>query len=129
MSDRWTDMLEELARERAELDRVSHAAARLTARATSTDRLITVTVNARGLLIDLAIEPLALRRYRADQLSSAITELVDDADRRIRDKRNELLTAAVQETTDYSDVHAVPERDGHETSEDDPVLGTGGGFR
>nr|WP_040510592.1 YbaB/EbfC family nucleoid-associated protein [Gordonia soli] len=97
-------MLDELARQRAELDRVATAVSGLTARATSTDRLITVEVNARGLLVDLAIEPAALRRYRADQLSAAITALVSDADDRLRATRNELLTAAVQPVPGYDDV-------------------------
>ena len=97
-------MLDELSHQTAELSRVSDAVAQLTARATSRDRLVAVTLNARGVLVDLHIEPLALRRYRADELSAQVTSLVADADKSLQEKRNELLSAAVQLSPDYSDV-------------------------
>ncbi|MEE3850697.1 YbaB/EbfC family nucleoid-associated protein [Gordonia sp. LSe1-13] len=104
MSDRWSVMLDELARQRAELSRVGDAISGLTARATSTDRLVSVTVDARGLLVDLTIDPRAMRRYRAEQLSAQVTTLVAEADQRLHDQRNQILSAAVQPSPDYTDL-------------------------
>ncbi len=64
----------------------------------------TVTVDARGLLVDLGIDQRAMRRLRADQLSEQITTLVRDADRQLTDRRNQILNAAVQPVPDYADV-------------------------
>jgi len=97
-------MLDELTRQRDELSRVRDQVAQLTARAVSADRLVAVTVNARGMLVDLQLEPLALRRHRADQLSALITSLVADADGSLQEKRNELFAALVQPSPDYADV-------------------------
>lgn len=96
-SDRWGHMLDELARQRAELDRVRAALTDLTAHAVSADRLLSVTVDARGLLTDLTIAPAAVRRYRAEQLSTMVTDLVAEADGRLAERREKLL-AAVAET-------------------------------
>lgn len=104
MSDRWSAMLDELERQRAELTRVGDAVARVTAHATSADKLVSVTVDARGLLVDLSIDPRALRRYRAEQLSGQITTLVAEADQRLHDQRNQILSAAVQPSPDYVDI-------------------------
>lgn len=104
MADRWADMLDEINRQRAELARVGEVMGRVTAHAVSPDKLLSVAVDSRGLLTELTIEPLALRRYRADQLSSAITELVAEADQRLQDKRNQIFAAAVQLSPDYADV-------------------------
>ncbi|AZG44022.1 YbaB/EbfC family nucleoid-associated protein [Gordonia insulae] len=104
MVDRWSDMLDELSRQRSELTRVGETMARLSARAVSADRLVAVTVDARGRLVDLTIDPRALRRYRAEQLSAQITALTTEADQQIRDKRNQILAAAVQPSPDYADV-------------------------
>ncbi|GAA1480422.1 hypothetical protein GCM10009624_08620 [Gordonia sinesedis] len=93
-TDRWADMLDEITRQRTELDRVHTALAELTAHAVSADRLVSVTVDARGLLIDLTIAPAALRRYRAEQLSAAVTDLVAEADGHLRGRRERLLDAA-----------------------------------
>ncbi|MAU82168.1 MAG: hypothetical protein CME34_09910 [Gordonia sp.] len=104
MSDRWSAMLDELERQRAELSRVSEAVARVTAHATSADKLVSVTVDARGLLVDLSIDPRAMRRYRAEQLSAQITSLVSEADQRLHDQRNQILSAAVQPSPGYAEI-------------------------
>ncbi|MDL9944723.1 YbaB/EbfC family nucleoid-associated protein [Gordonia sp. ABSL11-1] len=104
MADRWSDMLDELSRQRAEVARVGDALRTLTAHAVSPDRLVSVTVDARGLLVDLGIDQRAMRRLRADQLSEQITVLVRDADRQLTDRRNQILAAAVQPVPDYADV-------------------------
>ncbi|MXP22498.1 YbaB/EbfC family DNA-binding protein [Gordonia sp. HNM0687] len=97
-------MLDELDRQRAELTRVGEAVARVTAHATSADKLVSVTVDARGLLVDLSIDPRAMRRYRAEQLSAQITTLVAEADQRLHHQRNQILSAAVQPSPDYADI-------------------------
>lgn len=104
MPDRWSAMLDELERQRAELSRVSDAVARVTAHATSADKLVSVTVDARGLLVDLSIDPRAMRRYRAEQLSAQITTLVSEADQRLHDQRNQILSAAVQPSPGYAEI-------------------------
>ncbi|MGW0037145.1 YbaB/EbfC family nucleoid-associated protein [Gordonia sp. NPDC003376] len=89
----WAAVVDEIARQRAELDDAQRVLADLTARAVSADKLISVTVDARGKLTDLTIEPAALRRHRAPVLAQLITDLVDDADARLRARRAQVLTA------------------------------------
>ena len=103
-SARWADMLDEVDRQRHEIGRVARSLAELTARATSPDRLVSVTVDARGSLIGLEIEQPALRRYRATQLCEVITGLVADADASLRGRRTELLTAASAPAPAYADL-------------------------
>ncbi|GAB18063.1 hypothetical protein GOEFS_046_00190 [Gordonia effusa NBRC 100432] len=74
----------------------------LTADATSRDQLVSVHINARGLLTELRIEPAALRRYRADQLAAEIVSLVGLADKKIATIRNQTIAATVQSLSDYS---------------------------
>lgn len=92
----------QLARQRAELDRVAAAVGRLTADAASRDQLVSVQINARGKLTGLRIEPAALRRYRADQLAHEIVGLIDAADRKIAALRNQTVADTVQSCSDYS---------------------------
>ncbi|NMN99723.1 YbaB/EbfC family nucleoid-associated protein [Gordonia sp. TBRC 11910] len=95
-------MRTELAGRRAEFDRLAEATSRLTADAASRDQLVSVQINARGLLRSLRIEPAALRRYRADQLAAEILALVQAADEKIAAVRNRMIAATVQEGNDYS---------------------------
>lgn len=105
-TDRWARLLDDLAHQRTELDRVRTALADAQARATSHDKLISVTVDARGLLTDLHIAPAALRRYRADALSQTITELVCDADATLRTQRERLLAGVAQASPGYADLRS-----------------------
>lgn len=98
-------MLDDLGRQRAELTRVNAELARLTATATSADRLISVTVNARGLLIDLTVTPAAVRRYRADTLSETITGLVAEADAGLRERRDRLREDLGHLGPQIADIH------------------------
>ncbi|NDK91721.1 YbaB/EbfC family nucleoid-associated protein [Gordonia desulfuricans] len=93
---RWADVVDEIARQRAELNHAQGVLADLTACAVSADKLISVTVDARGKLTDLTIEPAALRRHRAPVLAQLITDLVDDADARLRIRRAQVLTALTE---------------------------------
>ncbi|MEP9391597.1 YbaB/EbfC family nucleoid-associated protein [Gordonia sp. VNK1] len=97
-------MLEKLDRQRTDLARAAEQLATLTARAVSTDRLIEVTVDARGLLVDLQIEPAALRRHRAPVLAELITDLVAAADQQLRHQREHLLAAVAETAPGYADV-------------------------
>ncbi|WP_439032634.1 YbaB/EbfC family nucleoid-associated protein [Gordonia terrae] len=108
----YSAMLDELERQRAELDRVREALSQLTSRATSADRLVAVTVNARGLATDISIEPAALRRYRADQLSTLLTTLIAEADAALRTKSAELLTRAGDLPLDHADARLGANADG-----------------
>lgn len=51
----------ELERQHAELDRIRAVLAGLTAEAATSEGDVSVTVNARGLLVGLTIDPAALR--------------------------------------------------------------------
>ncbi|MGC5245474.1 YbaB/EbfC family nucleoid-associated protein [Gordonia sp. DT219] len=104
---RWADMLDEVDRQRAEIRRTADALAGLTARATSADRSVTVTVNARGMLVGLEMAPVAMRRYRSEQLSEMITGLVAAADRSLRDRREVLLSAAAGAEPGLADVEVT----------------------
>jgi DNA-binding protein YbaB len=77
-----------------------------TVEATSKDRLITVVINARGLLTGLSIDPLAMRRYRAGQLADEIALLVRRADEELTERRNRLAGELVQyQVPGYSDLY------------------------
>ncbi|WP_244331954.1 YbaB/EbfC family nucleoid-associated protein [Gordonia polyisoprenivorans] len=104
ISARWADMLDEVDRQRGEVQRVAEAVAGLTATATSPDRAVSVTVDARGVLIELDITPSAMRRYRGEQLAQLITGLVADADGTLRTQRAQLLTAATAVTPALTDI-------------------------
>ncbi len=99
----YSAMVDELDRQRSELERIRKALSQLTSRATSHDRLVAVTVDARGLAVDIAIEPAALRRYRADQLSTLLTTLIAEADTALRTRSAEVLSTAADLPIDYAD--------------------------
>lgn len=93
----WDAILDEVDEQRDQLRAVAHELREATVEATSPDRLVTVVTNARGLLIDLRIDPLAVRRHRADQLADLICELVARADGELAERRNQITAAIVQE--------------------------------
>ena len=97
-------MLDDVDHQRVELARVAGELDRLTAQASTPDRLVSVTVGSRGLVRDVDIRPAALRHYRADQLSATIVELVVRADSELRDQRERLLRTVSELRPDYSDV-------------------------
>ncbi|MFE0747497.1 YbaB/EbfC family nucleoid-associated protein [Gordonia sp. NPDC058843] len=99
----YSAMVDELDRQRAELERVRKALSQLTSRATSHDKLVAVTVDARGLAVDITIEPAALRRYRADQLSALLTTLIAEADTALRTRSAEVLAGVPDLPIDYAD--------------------------
>ncbi|SIS16542.1 Conserved DNA-binding protein YbaB [Williamsia sterculiae] len=103
-SNRWDDMFAAVQAQRAELHRVSEIMQAATAEATSTDRLVGVTVDARGRLVDLRIDPLAARRHRADVLSTMIVELVAQADDAMQQRRDELIAATEELRPSWEDV-------------------------
>ena len=104
MRDRWTRMLDDVDHQRVELARVAGELDRLTAQASTPDRLVSVTVGSRGLVRDIDIRPAALRHYRADQLSSTIVELATRADLELHDQRERLLRTVSELGPTYSDV-------------------------
>ncbi|OZC30172.1 hypothetical protein CJJ17_00815 [Gordonia polyisoprenivorans] len=101
---RWADMLDEVERQHGEVRRVADAVAGLTATATSPDRAVSVTVDARGVLVGLDITASAMRRYRGEQLAQLIVGLVADADGMLRTQRAQLLTAASTVTPALTDI-------------------------
>ena len=105
----WDSVLDEVDEQRAQLREVEEQLRTMTVEVTSTDRLVTVVTNARGALIDLRLEPPALRRYRADQLSALICELVTRADRELAGQRNRLTEHIVQNPgPQYRDLDEAP---------------------
>ena len=107
----WESLLDDIDRQRAQLRDVEEQLRTMTVEVTSTDRLVTVVTNARGALIDLRLEPLALRRYRADRLSSLICELTARADGELCDQRNRLLAQIVENPgPHYRDLDEVAAR-------------------
>jgi len=106
-TDSYSVMLTELERQRTELDRARSSLAELTSRAVSADRLVSVTVNARGLPVDISIEPIALRRYRADALSTLLTDLAGQADEALRTRRAAILEAAAAPQPTLADLREL----------------------
>lgn len=102
----WSDVLDELERQRAQARRVREHLRDLTAHQASPDRLVAVTVNARGLLVDLHIAQSAMRKYRGEQLAVLIQELTEQADAELRRHRDELVAQALESAPSpgYADV-------------------------
>ncbi|WP_207839345.1 YbaB/EbfC family nucleoid-associated protein [Williamsia soli] len=97
MNRAWDAVLAEVDEQREQLRAVAQELGSVTVEATSTDRLVRVVINARGMLTNLHIDPLALRRHRADQLSALIRDLVARADGELTSRRNQLVAAIVQD--------------------------------
>lgn len=101
----WDAVLSEVDEQRDQLRSLEQELRDVLVEVTSTDRLVAVVTNARGMLTDLRIDPLALRRYRADQLSSLICELVARADGELVARRNQITAAIVENPgPDYRDL-------------------------
>jgi DNA-binding protein YbaB len=101
----WDAVLREVDEQRSQLRALEDELRQMTVEATSKDRLVTVEINARGLLTGLHIEPLATRRYRAEQLADLVTDLVRRADDTLTERRNQMAADIVQRPgPDYSDV-------------------------
>jgi DNA-binding protein YbaB len=101
----WDAVLREVDEQRTRLRKLEDEMREVTAQATSTDRLVTVVINARGLLTDLHIDPLAMRRHRAGQLAELIADLVRRADDTLTERRNQIAAEIVlRHGPDYSDV-------------------------
>ncbi|MBD0021036.1 YbaB/EbfC family DNA-binding protein [Gordonia pseudamarae] len=98
----------ELDRQHAELDRIRAVLAGLTAEAASAEGDVSVTVNARGLLVDLTIDPEALRTRDAGTLAKLITSLVSAADEKLRATRDQVSMSIVDaeqvNSPDYGDL-------------------------
>lgn len=92
----WDAVLSEVDEQRDQLRSLEQELRDVLVEVTSTDRLVAVVTNVRGMLTDLRIDPLALRRYRADQLSSLICELVARADGELVARRNQITAAIVE---------------------------------
>jgi DNA-binding protein YbaB len=97
MNRAWDAVLAEVDEQRVQLRAAGEELRAATVEATSTDRLVRVVINARGMLTDLHIDPLALRRHRADQLSALICDLVGRADGELASRRNQLVATIVQD--------------------------------
>ncbi|MBA4024786.1 MAG: hypothetical protein C0482_20715 [Gordonia sp.] len=97
MNRAWDALLGEVDEQREQLRAVAQELGSVTVEATSADRLVRVVINARGMLTDLDIDPLALRRHRADQLSTLICDLVERADSELTARRNQLVAGIVQD--------------------------------
>lgn len=108
LPDVWARMHAELERQHAELDRIRAVLAGLTAEAATSEGDVTVTVNARGLLVGLTIDPAALRERDAAGLAEAITSLVAAADEKLRATRDQVSMSIVDadpvNTPDYEDM-------------------------
>ena len=106
--DCWARMHAELDRQHAELDRIRAVLAGLTAEAASAEGDVSVTVNARGLLVDLTIDPEALRTRDAGTLAKLITSLVSAAGEKLRATRDQVSMSIVDaeqvNSPDYGDL-------------------------
>jgi DNA-binding protein YbaB len=92
----WDVVAREVDEQRKRLRDLAEEMREVTVEATSKDRLVTVVINARGLLTDLSIDPLAMRRYRAGQLAELVTDLVRRADDELTERRNQIAAEVVQ---------------------------------
>lgn len=107
--DRWSSTLAEIDHQRTELARVADILRDYVMTATSADGLLTVTVNARGVLVGLDIDPRAVRRMSSDELALLIPALVAEAVSGFDEQRAHIQQRLAQ-TPGHPDLAPTPGR-------------------
>lgn len=98
------DLLTQFDKRTAQLREAQQAAAALTAHLTSQDHLVRVTVDATGMLTDLAIDPAAFDRTTPDALASTISDLVRRGTIQVRQQAADLMRPLTEGLPDLSDL-------------------------
>src|SRR5947209_19173886 len=104
MRDKVDDLLDTYRKQTARLQEAQQARSALSARLTSPDGLVEVTVDASGMLTGLKIAPSAFERTRPEALSRTILDLTRRGVTQIRQQANELMKPLTEGLPDLSDL-------------------------
>ncbi|HEY0807339.1 MAG TPA: YbaB/EbfC family nucleoid-associated protein, partial [Pseudonocardiaceae bacterium] len=101
---RVSELLNQFDERTTRLREAQQAAAALSARLTSSDDLVRVTVDATGMLTDLHIDPSAFARTTPDALARTIGDLVRRGTIQVRGQAAELMRPLTEGLPDLSDL-------------------------
>lgn len=104
MRDQVNSMLEGLHQQTARLEEAQAAAMASTGEATSADGLITVRVNAVGIVTDTSLSPSAFRSSNPDKLARSFTEASQAAARDARAKADAAIAPLQENVPDLPDL-------------------------
>jgi len=109
MRDKVDDLLDTFHKQTTKLAEAQQARAALSARLTSSDGLVEITVDSSGLLTGLKIAPSAFERSRPETLSRTILELTRRGATQVRQQANDLMKPLTEGLPDLSElVEGVP---------------------
>lgn len=104
MREKVDELMTQFDERTAQLREAQQAAAALTARLTSADRLVHATVDNTGMLTELAIDPAAFDRMTSDALARTITDLVRRGAMQVRQQAADLMRPLTEGLPDLSDI-------------------------
>ncbi|MEV4645925.1 YbaB/EbfC family nucleoid-associated protein [Saccharopolyspora sp. NPDC049357] len=104
MREQVSSMLEGLQRQTAELQDAQASALAATGEATSADGLVTVQVNAAGVVTDTALSPSALRSSTPEKLARSFTQAAQAAARDARAKADAAVAPLQENVPDLPDL-------------------------
>ena len=106
MRDKIGDLLDTYHKQTERLQEAQQARSALSARLTSPDGLVEVTVDSSGMMTGLKIAPSAFERSRPDALSRMILDLTRRGAIQVRQQANDLMKPLTEGLPDLSDLVA-----------------------
>lgn len=104
MREKVDGLLTQFEKRTTQLREAQKAAAALTARLTSPDQLVRVTVDNTGMLTELAIDPTAFDRTTPNALAKTISDLVRRGAMQVRKQTADLMRPLTEGLPDLSDI-------------------------
>ncbi|MDI2031528.1 YbaB/EbfC family nucleoid-associated protein [Saccharopolyspora sp. TS4A08] len=104
MREQVSSMLDGLQRQTAQLREAQASALAATGEATSSDGLVTVRVNAAGVVTDTALSPSALRTSAPEKLARSFTEAAQSAARDARARADAAVAPLQENVPDLPDL-------------------------
>lgn len=104
MREQVSSMLEGLQRQTAQLHEAQASALAATGEATSADGLVTIRVNAAGIVTDTVLSASALRSSTPEKLAKSFTEAAQSAARDARAKADAAVAPLQEDVPDLPDL-------------------------
>ncbi|MEB3368527.1 YbaB/EbfC family nucleoid-associated protein [Saccharopolyspora mangrovi] len=104
MREQVSSMLEGLQRQTAQLQEAQASALAATGEATSPDGLVTIRVNAAGVVTDTTLSPSALRSSTPEKLARSFTQAAQAAARDARTKADAAVAPLQENVPDLPDL-------------------------